>query len=940
MRSFVTAAALALVMLLAFPPVPADNDSLKVIVLVEKKEYSIGTNVEVTVLVYDGGVAVDPDSTPEVTILSAAPRGVPVFKFGNGLFKGNFTIQASDVVGNLVPVEASATLGISSDTDKTYNRDADLASIYLSTAVPGALKVSLYTKTVSDSAIRPGAGVTVAADVTVAGSPVQPDGFNLTAAYQDPDGGSHVEPINSSNPGTGRFEGAYPLPQVPYDLRLTITASALSGNLTGTASLSLDFNQFWVIYHNNTKTATSITFYLYAGDPSGRAVAGAAFDFSFWPDGNISQSKKGPAATTDPGGKTRISLEFESGTRTLTLEGYANASGKSQRFSATIDVSTAPSTAKPSTPAFEMVYVGAGDLYIPGKATERQYVAFNNSQPMKNQEIFTYIVSSPLSPDSPFSLTPTTLIAARPYTTDAQGWVSIPFTPPAYDAYLVFYYKTITGIHPKPSGYFLNHDSNDGNYYSETVDVVVASQRFSGANVKVQASPYKAGAPAGIKATLSGAEPEMAYAMWMPGNFDPSLPQGAPSADWQVWEGMASYLNRSSGGFSGSVTVPVFMPGEVKYTVVVFVTEKGNLLPQYGSATLPKASVEEPRTDAFSMQFFILLIIIIAAVGGTAGGLAYRRRRARAAASPVGVSKTIACPACGTPFTVVQGPQPVKIQCPKCGKTGTLPAISAAPAQQPAAQPTAAPATAPAAAAPAAAPGAGVRMAIPCPSCGTVFDIFRGTGPTRIRCPNCGKSGIIGGISQAEAAAAQAQAAGPDAMQVQMAAASPAQPMQAQAATDMPRPEPVVETRTIACPQCRNRFTIEKKEGPQQIKCPHCGKEGTIGRAPAPAQAQAPSPQPMAQQQLPMPQPAMQMQPAAQPAAGPYGRPAQPQYRGAPPAGPARQMAAGQPAQAPGAAAGRMINCPACRFRFPVGDPRRPIKVRCPNCGKEGTLRT
>jgi ribosomal protein S27E len=157
-------------------------------------------------------------------------------------------------------------------------------------------------------------------------------------------------------------------------------------------------------------------------------------------------------------------------------------------------------------------------------------------------------------------------------------------------------------------------------------------------------------------------------------------------------------------------------------------------------------------------------------------------------------------------------------------------------------------------------------------------------------------------------------------MQAQMAAAGPAGNMMAQPATDMPRPEPVVQTRTISCPQCRNRFTIEKKEGPQEIRCPHCGKTGVIGRAPAAPAAPAPAPA----QPAPMPQP--RMMPAAQAAhqsASPYGAP----------------MRAPQPAMAPAQqAGGRLITCPQCRNRFPVSDPRRPIKIKCPACGKEGML--
>ncbi|MBM4249245.1 MAG: hypothetical protein FJ149_07395 [Euryarchaeota archaeon] len=920
-------------MFLALPPAVADNDSMKVLVIAEQGEHAVGSKVELTVRVYDKGVAVDPDKTPEVTILSAAPRGVDVFKYDNGLFRGNFTIQPDDLVGNLVAVEASATVGKSTDTDVTYNRDTDIATIYIAADPAGRLDVRLGVTGASDSVVRPGASVTVSAEVSSAGSPVQPGSFNLTASYTDPDGNPHEEPVDATGQGAGVFLATYPLPQVTYDLDLVLTARASTGNSSGSGAVSLGFNQFWVVYHSTTKSPESTTFYLHAADPSGMAVAGGTFDFSWWPDGNRSLATRAPAAVTDRDGKARIRLEFEQGTRTLALEGRLNASGRTQRFSGTIDVSTPTATGRAPGQGFEMVYVGPGDLYTPGKKAQRQYVAFNNSQEWRDQDILTFIVAAPYSAGSPFSLTPTVVLEARPFTTDSRGRLTIPFTPPAFDAYVIIYFKTPTGVHPKPSGYFFNHDSNDGQYFSETADVVLVTRHYSGEGVKVQSSPFKAGVPSPVKAVLSGGNPESAYAMVVLGDFDPSLPRGSPAGEWQVWEGVGSWLNLSAGTFSGSLTVPIFIPIDVKCTAVVFLNERGSALPQYGSAAMPRESAEKPKVSSFPTEFLLLFIVIVVVLAATAAGIAVRRRRARAGA-PRGVPLRINCPACGTAFSVVQGPRPVKIMCPNCGKGGTLPALAPeAPAGA-----VAAPA---AAQAPAAAPTAGAKLSIPCPSCGTVFDIVRGAGPTRIQCPKCGKSGTIAGLSPAEAPA-PARAAPPPAagvspaMAAQMAAASPAGRPMAEAATDMPVPVPVSQTRTISCPQCKNRFTIERREGPQQIRCPHCGREGTIGRAPAGAAAPA---QPAAQ--APAPSPAQAPAPASTyaQAPGPAPRPVAAGQR--PIATPAPQPPARMPGPAaPPTAAGKLITCPACRHRFPVSDPRRPIRVKCPSCGKEGTLRT
>jgi predicted Zn finger-like uncharacterized protein len=890
--------------------VPADNDSMKVIVLVEQRDYSVGTGVNLTVLVFDKGIAVDPDTTPDVTILSTAPRGVAVFKYATGLFRGNFTIQAGDVAANFVAIEAKATFGKSSDNDTIYNFDSNIATIHLSAASAGGASVSIEVVQVTDSVPRPGAKLTVNSAVTAGGSPVRPSAFGFTVDYSDPDGVHHSEQFDSTTVAIGKYDGIYSLPSVAYDLQLTLTASATYLNTTVSASTALTFNQLWVVYHAISKTASGATFYLYAGDPSGQPAAGATFDFSYFPDGNPSLGKKAPAGTADAGGKARFALDFDAGARVIDISGWANASGRSQHFTGALDLSGLAPELKSSGIGFEMVFAGQDRLYTPGRSMDREYEAFNNSQPLKNQDIYTYIVAYPVTPGDPLAMTSSALVQSRPYTTDPAGRMTINFTPPSWDSMIFIYFKTATGIHPKPSGHFFNHDSNDGQLYSLTSDLIRVSQRYSGSRVQVQASLYKSGAPTQVNAALSGADALTAFVTWTPGTFDPAFPQGSPSSDWQVWSAIGSYMNGSAGGFSGNIIMPKFMPTDLRYSAVVFVTQKGGLLPQYGSARLTLASTAPPTAETFPWTLVLLVVVVLAAVGAVGAGLFVRGRRQGAAAAPSGVKTTIKCPSCGTPITVVQGAQPVQMQCPNCGMTGTMPALPSAGA--PAAAPSqAAPASAAAQAAPAVQPqAAAVRMSIPCPDCGTLFEIVRGFGPTKIQCPRCGKTGTLPGLSPGA-----------------MAAAPPSQlPMQAQPAPDMPVQEPVAETRTIACPRCKQQFTIEKKDGPQQIRCPHCGKEGTIGRQAAPAQAPPPAPAPLEPSPAP---PAQAAAPGPQP------------YAPAPAQRPSQRYAAGYPAAGPrpppGAA--QLITCPACRTSFPVSDPRRPIQVRCPNCGKVGTLR-
>lgn len=379
------------------------------------------------------------------------------------------------------------------------------------------------------------------------------------------------------------------------------------------------------------------------------------------------------------------------------------------------------------------------------------------------------------------------------------------------------------------------------------------------------------------------------------------------------------------------------------------------------------------RTSDDLSLFFIIFFLVYVGIAG--GWTAHVRSLARTETVPV-----IAPP--------VPGPMPQRPPMPGPPQPGMGMAAQAA---------------APPAPGPAPETG-GVPMSITCPRCNTVFEVMRGAGPTKIKCPGCGKEGTLAGLPAAAMAAARAQPAPVQQPATAQEAApqqyapqqyapqypeTPARPeyppaRMAQAGTNSsyppsapqayaqpapaagdvyappapppapaaplspydqlmamglgpagpaipeaaaaPVPAPVapapapVPKRTIACPRCKQAFQIDKVDGPQHIRCPHCGKEGTIGaKKPAPPAAApppaAPAPAPAVTPPAPAPRPAPAA-PAIQ-TPSPTG--------GAPPAG---------------AAAGpKMISCPACKKPFAVTSPVRPIQVKCPNCGKEGMLR-
>ena len=142
---------------------------------------------------------------------------------------------------------------------------------------------------------------------------------------------------------------------------------------------------------------------------------------------------------------------------------------------------------------------------------------------------------------------------------------------------------------------------------------------------------------------------------------------------------------------------------------------------------------------------------------------------------------------------------------------------------------------------------------------------------------------------------------------------------------------PVGVQKSIVCPRCRNKFNYTKIEGQvTEIVCPNCGKRGRVGAKSAP-----PTPAPTEELIAPPPAAPRPTRPPTPP------RPTRPPVA-AKPAGSPLDDVLGTPAPAapkPAGAKTKTIACPKCKQRFTVTEKPRPFDIKCPNCGKTGTLR-
>jgi|GEM_PF-2720986 len=224
----------------------------------------------------------------------------------------------------------------------------------------------------------------------------------------------------------------------------------------------------------------------------------------------------------------------------------------------------------------------------------------------------------------------------------------------------------------------------------------------------------------------------------------------------------------------------------------------------------------------------------------------------------------------------------------------------------------------------------GVPMSITCPRCNTVFEVMRGAGPTKIKCPGCGKEGTLAGLPTAALEAARAQQAAAGQAPAPVRAAPPA----GGPAYQQPAPEPYMEPPPE--PYLQPPPEQYAQPAPEQYARPAPGSYAPAVPAAGDMYARPAAPPAMTARPAPPapapPQPSPYDQLKAMGLAPP--EPAIPEAAATPlitPPAPPRQ-AAPAPVQM------KTIACPRCKQAFQIDKVEGPQHIRCPHCGKEGTI--
>ncbi len=220
---------------------------------------------------------------------------------------------------------------------------------------------------------------------------------------------------------------------------------------------------------------------------------------------------------------------------------------------------------------------------------------------------------------------------------------------------------------------------------------------------------------------------------------------------------------------------------------------------------------------------------------------------------------------------------------------------------------------------------------VSCPSCRTVFPVYSNLRPIRVKCPACGKEGVLGYPPQAVPAAFVAM---PVSQQMQplpsqrLGAMAIAKQVQTQQAQQPPKPTAAQTLGTLPTTIKQPTVAHPQETQPQNANVQPQSQPRVLGTLPQKTQSAPPAVATSSAVTV-------STQGAPQTITQP-----QPQARKGKEIDKSKlatlqsiDIALGK-APAPKTS----IRCPGCKTAFEVGS-ERPIQVKCPNCGKTGTLR-
>ena len=561
-----------LTLALFFPMVAADNDSMKVLMTIDRDEkYSGGDTGKVTVHVFDKGEYIDPDEIPDCKISGGyssneVERDITLEKKSTGIYESDFKIYTSDADDlNSMTIRADATYGKSDENDTEYNMDEDNQRIGIISEDDEDEEV---TVSIINSPLSAFPGDTFTLRIEVEKGGVLTDAEDLDIIYElcYDESESDESDLPYDKVGTGIYEAVLEVPKSikeSCDIDIEAEATIDEDSDSDYESVRVDFFSVW--YKEGSIGQTICTFDVYVADTDGKALSDADIKLNW--DEERRSSENEATKLTDGSGKASFEITYDEDADNLEISGKVMKGGKTQFFSGDIELKEngggEDEWEEPDDYGLDVVIK---DDDITGKSPYTlECRAFLDGQRISKKEVYYYLYND------------LKVIAHGAGTTDIDGEFSLTFSHSSSGSFETIRacFETAAGDY-EGWGWDERQNTLDGkeydyeNEYLWFEDDDILDIDFDDTSIKINVEKLKRGGLTEV--TVTGIpEDFIPHVSWVPASVNSveDIDQWEETFEWKQWGGegtMAQDTSVSDGKVTCKLMIPEFMPSG-KYTV-------------------------------------------------------------------------------------------------------------------------------------------------------------------------------------------------------------------------------------------------------------------------------------------------------------------------------------------------------------------------------------
>jgi hypothetical protein len=532
------------------------NSSMAVFMTYPDEGYDIGSEITVTVHVFNAGDYYDPDYV-NLTVYGSDMRNVTLTKASTGIYRATFTIEADDVdEWNEMNLEATA----GDDGVPWPDEATDWDYVQIGGDVEGEFRLMLEFADPADQNPSPGDTVEMVVETYWGTGPVDPDPGTLDVFYYDED--YEEIPIAMTKVGVGKYEGSFTIPSgitegVYYEVEAMAeyTRDSVTYDAWDWWDVYVTFFEVWVHYADVTSTYSDIE--VYVMDRDGYPIVGATVSYGYeYDDDNWDTQGDNLTGTTDEMGGVAFSLaysdlgEYE---YWIWAEVLVSHGGFTDYFDATIMVREY----EEEIPEWGLhVSLATEQPLEPDKTQTLDFIAYYDGNPYTNDDITIYILDAETvhyhgtmttAGDGSFQLTLKT-----PAVPDEDPW-----------SYLDAYFQIETMMMWEGAELWIEVSlGSPGEVITDYLD--------PGTTISV--GDCRLGEPVEVTLACDVADGSQEQAMiaWFPGPIDDWMTEWGVQPEWAPlgYTDIGIGGTWSDGAYHATLVVPIFLPEDVDLTFI------------------------------------------------------------------------------------------------------------------------------------------------------------------------------------------------------------------------------------------------------------------------------------------------------------------------------------------------------------------------------------